>query len=186
MYSEDLQDPIKVYNPTKLTDFQANYSLIDWTTILKSVIINGIKLPDVIIDRTPEYYKKLNELLPTVSLITLQEYFVIQFTLSRVYTLDKTSRAAYRQMTGTIYSGTTVEQPRWRTCVSYASNKFPNTLGRYYTLKKFGSEKERIKAEKFLTSIHQAWLSMLPNLDWLDEQTRQKAIEKVWGKTNRA
>lgn len=82
-------------------------------------------------------------------------------------------------MNGEISSGTSVEQPRWRTCVGYTSLSFANSLARYYTLKKFGSESERNKAETFLKTIHDAWLNRIPEITWLDDQTREKAIEKV-------
>jgi predicted metalloendopeptidase len=176
-----MQDPVKLYNPTKLSDFQNKYSLIDWTGILKSLIPNGgIQVTDKIIVTTPEYYERLNALLSSgITLQTLQEYFIIRYVLSKVYSLDNASRAANRAMNGEISSGTSVEQPRWRICVGFTSNTYSNSLGRYYTLKKFGSEAERERAAKFLTTIHEAWLNRIPQIDWLDEQTRKKTIEKV-------
>lgn len=176
-----MQDPVKAYNPTKLSDFQAKNSLIDWTNLLESIIpYGGINLPDTIIVRTPEYFDKLHTLLSNnISLQTLQEYFVIQYVTSRVYSLDDASRAANRKMNAEISSGTTTEQPRWRICVGYTSLSFSNSIGRYYTLQKFGSETERNRAETFLTTIHEAWLNRIPEIKWLDDQTRAKAIEKV-------
>ncbi|KAI8078350.1 hypothetical protein BDF21DRAFT_363405 [Thamnidium elegans] len=178
--NEDMQDPVKSYNPTKLSDFQTQNPYIDWIGILESLIPNGgINSPDTIIVRTPEYFEKLNTVLTNVTLLTLQEYFVIQYVTSRVYSLDDASRTANRKMNGEISSGTSVEQPRWRICVGYTSVSFANSLGRYYTLKKFGSETERTRAETFLKTIHDAWLNRIPQIGWLDEQTRAKAIEKV-------
>lgn len=178
-----MQDPVKLYNPTTISDFQEKNPLIDWTGILESLIPNGqsgIQAPDKMIVRTPEYYERLNTLLSNkVTLETLQVYFIIQYVVAKVYSLDSASRAANRKMNGEISSGTSVEQPRWRVCVGYTSNTFANSLGRYYTLKKFGSEAERENAESFLTTIHEAWLNRLPNIDWLDDPTRAKAIEKV-------
>lgn len=177
-----MQDPVKSYNPTKLSDFQTQNPFIDWIGVLETLIPNGgagIHSPDTIIVRTPEYFEKLNTVLTNATLLTLQEYFVIQYVISRVYSLDNASRAANRKMNGEISSGTSVEQPRWRICVGYTSLSFANSLGRYYTLKKFGSETERTRAETFLKTIHDAWLNRIPHITWLDEQTRAKAIEKV-------
>lgn len=176
-----MQDPVKLYNPMTLSDFQSQNPLIDWAGILESLIPNGgIKSVNSIIVRAPEYFTRLNDLLSkNVTLQTLQEYYIIQLVISKVHALDDASRAAYREMNGKISSGTSVEQPRWRVCVSYTSGVFGNSLGRYYVLKKFGSENERKKAETFLETIHDAWLKRLPEVNWLDDQTRQKAIEKV-------
>jgi predicted metalloendopeptidase len=177
-----LQDPVKLYNPTSVSEFQSRNSLIDWTSLLSSILPIDINTVSTIIDRTPEYYQRLQELLSSrqVTLQTLQEYFVVLYVSEHIYSLDSTSRAAQRKMEGDISSGTSTEQPRWRQCVGYTSSTFSDSLGRYYTLKKFGSENERKKAEAFLVSIHKAWLDRLPNIEWLDDQTRAKAVEKVY------
>ncbi|KAI9475617.1 MAG: hypothetical protein EXX96DRAFT_638830 [Benjaminiella poitrasii] len=180
--NEDLQDPIKLYNPIKLSEFQSNYPLIDWTSIISSLLPSSdLAAQDTIIDRTPQYYESLHQWLSsgTIKVKALQRYFAIVYVINRIYALDETSRAAYRKMNGEISSGTSVAQPRWRTCVSYTSSTFSNVIGRYYTLKRFGGEAERLMAETLLTSIHEAWLNRLPNITWLDEQTRMRAIEKL-------
>ncbi|KAI7901157.1 uncharacterized protein BX663DRAFT_515138 [Cokeromyces recurvatus] len=180
--NEDLQDPIKLYNPIQLSEFQNKYPFMDWASIINSLIpSDSIYTPDTVIIRTPLYYERLNLLLSSnrVKLQTLQDYFIIIYVLNKVYTLDESSRAAYRKMNGEISMGTSVEQPRWRTCVSYTSSALSNSMGRYYALQKFGGEEERKKAEALLTTVHEAWLNRLPNIEWLDEQTRLKAIEKL-------
>ena len=41
------------------------------------------------------------------------------------------------------------------------------------------AQKEIEKAMQFVDLIHQAWADRIPQIDWLDEQTRAKALEKV-------
>ncbi|CEP16538.1 hypothetical protein [Parasitella parasitica] len=178
--AEEMQDPTKLYNPVKLSEFQAQNPLVDWSTILKSLVPNG-NLPDTVINRAPPYFERLNKLLSSGSIKeqTLQEYFVIMFVMAKADSLDSTSREALRKMKSATTTGTTAERPRWQTCTNYVSKAFSNSIGRYYTLKKFGSEKEREKAEVFLTNIHKAWLDRVSDLQWLDEQTKAKAIEKI-------
>ncbi|KAI8975308.1 hypothetical protein BDF20DRAFT_877879 [Mycotypha africana] len=199
--ADEMQDPVQLYNPMKLSEFQAQHNKIDWTSIIQALLPSESNLQSsdtTVIVRTPTFYDQLEKLLSsssnavnasddeeeksnyTVSPQTLQEYFVITYVLSRTYALDDASRAAFRKMRGEIVSGTSVEQPRWRMCVSYTSQTFPESLGRYYTLNRFGSEDERQKTEVLLTSIHDAWMQKLEKeIDWLDETTRKKAIEKV-------
>ncbi|KAI8645200.1 hypothetical protein BD408DRAFT_382441 [Parasitella parasitica] len=179
--SDEMQDPIKNYNPVKLAEFQSLNPLIDWTTMLEAFVPNGIKVPDTVINRTPSYFEKLNQLLSSGDITekTLQEYFIITLIINKVDALDTTSREASRKMKSATSTGTTAERPRWDACTEYTSNSFAESIGRYYTLRKFGSENERHKAEVFLTSIHKAWLDRIPDLQWLDEQTKAKAIEKV-------
>ncbi|KAI8378901.1 hypothetical protein BD560DRAFT_388888 [Blakeslea trispora] len=179
--SDEMQDPNKMYNPMNLTDFQAQYPTVDWTNILKALTPNDTSVPERVIVRTPDYYSRLNNLLSSqsVSLQTIQEYFVIQWVLAKASSLDSASRLASLRISGSITTGTFTEQPRWRVCTGYVSSNFKNTMGRYYTLKKFGGEKEIEKAMQFVDLIHQAWADRLPQIDWLDEETRKKALEKL-------
>ncbi|KAI8645201.1 hypothetical protein BD408DRAFT_459995 [Parasitella parasitica] len=179
--ADEMQDPTKLYNPIKLSEFQAQNPLVDWTSILSFGLSPNTTLPDIIINRAPQYFERLHKLLSSriITEQTLQEFFIIKFVMSMSYTLDSTSREASNKMSGAISSGTTASRPRWEICTSYVSNSFGESLGRYYTLKKFGSEQEREKAEVFLSNVHKAWLDRIPELEWLDEQTKAKAIEKV-------
>lgn len=181
MKNEEMQDPVKLYNPVKLSEFQAQNPLIDWTSIIEALVPSGIKTPDTIVNRAPPYYERLNTLLASgnVTEQTLQEYCIITFVTNKAYSLDRASREAYNKMNNEISRGTTADRPRWEICTGYVSTAISNSIGRYYTLKKFGGENERKKVETFLATIHEAWINRLPDLDWLDNQTRAKALEKV-------
>lgn len=178
---EEMRDPVKLYNPVKVSDFQANNSYVDWTSVIAALVPGGIQPPDSVVIRATPYFERLNALISSgnVTERTVQEYFIITFVTKKVYALDSTSREASRKMDGEISSGTTSERPRWETCTNYVSNAISNSMGRFYVLKKFGGEAERKKVETFLTNIHQTWLDRLTEIDWLDNQTRAKAIEKV-------
>jgi predicted metalloendopeptidase len=176
-----MQDPVKNYNPTSTDSLGKKWSKsTDWISYFKSMVAPNTNLPDTIIVKTPTFFDGLDKLFSSgVSMQTLQEYFVINHVTNFIYALDSKSRAAYRKLNSDIVTGTTVEKPRWRICTDYTSNLFGESLGRYYTLHSFGSEKERKKTELFLNTIHEAWLNKLPGADWLDAETRKKAIEKL-------
>jgi predicted metalloendopeptidase len=157
--------------------------MVDWTGILSALIPDeGIKLKPntTIIIRAPAYFQGLNEILSTnVTLETLQEFFIISFLLAKVEFLDETSRVSLRSFAGKIGGGSTATKQRWQECVKTTSTYFPDVMGRYYVLKKFGGETEKEKIETFIDTIHQEWLHKLNFIDWLDNQTRSAAIEKV-------
>ncbi|KAI8972991.1 hypothetical protein BDB01DRAFT_808279 [Pilobolus umbonatus] len=176
---EDLQDPVKNYNPHTLIELQEKYPRIDWIEYIKSFLQGDHTPPNKIIVRAPSYFESLDQLLPTLPLLKLQEFCIINFVLYKVYTLDEKSREVNRALNTEIFDGASAEIPRWMTCVGYTSAVFDNVMGRYYTLKKFGAELERKKAEEFLRTIHEAWLNKLPEMDWIDEKTKKKAYEKI-------
>jgi predicted metalloendopeptidase len=168
-----------MYNPVSLTDFQSNHSLIDLEKLLKGLVYQGTPLPETVINGAPAYYDGLNQFLSSgVQMTALQDYFVISYITQLAYSLDTNSRVANAKLKALI-TGNTVEKPRWRTCTDQASKLFDAALGRYYVLRAFGSEAEKNKTETFINTLHDSWRNRIPATQWLDEETRNKAIEKV-------
>jgi predicted metalloendopeptidase len=163
--------------------------MIDWTGIINALIPNnGIKSgPNTtLIVRVPSYYKGLNELISSnVTLQTLQEYFIINYVVYKAQYLDETSSTAVKafsaQSSSISGSSTTpsVGQGRWLFCATSTSALYKNSIARYYIVKNFGGEAERKKLDSFITTIHNQWIHKLQYNDWLDEQTKDAAIEKV-------
>ncbi|KAL7320762.1 hypothetical protein PS15m_000621 [Mucor circinelloides] len=180
--AEELRDPSVTYNPVKLSDFQASNSYVDWTSLIESLLPSGEKVPDNNVTiRATLYFERLNTLLfsGNVTERTLQDYCIINFVTNAAFTLDNSTREADRKMKSAITTGTTAAKPRWKTCTNAVSDGISNSMGRYFVLKRFGGEEERKKVETFLTNIHETWTDHLSQIDWLDNQTRAKAVEKV-------
>ncbi|KAL9545203.1 hypothetical protein MBANPS3_007261 [Mucor bainieri] len=182
MKAEELRDPTATYNPLKLSDFQANNSYVDWTVLIESLLPSGDKVPDDNVTiRAMPYFERLDALLFSGNITerTLQEYCIINFVTNVAFTLDSPTREATRKLKSAISTGTTAEIPRWKTCTDAVSEGISNSMGRHFVLKRFGGEAERKKVETFLTNIHETWTDHLGQIDWLDNQTRSKAVEKV-------
>lgn len=164
-----------------MSQLQSEFPAIDWSSLFSLLVPEeSVDSNSTVVVRTPTYFKKLNDFLATsANLQQLQEYFIIQLVNTRVDGLDNASRSAFADMKSKISSGSSAPPKRYRTCVRDVSKTFPNFMSRYYTLKEFGGENERKKVDEFITSIHQEWLHKLDGLDWLDNQTRAKAVEKV-------
>lgn len=183
--SSDLENVVKTYNPVELSAIQRDYTSIDWTGLFTSLIPSNssakLEPNSTVIVQSPPYYKGLNAMLlySNISLQTVQEYLIIHFVLGQIPSLDSNSRAALRKLSSKIGGGAAVEPKRRVFCTAYTSSFYSNSLGRYYVLKNFGGEAERQEVEKFITTIHDQWYYQLNNTDWLDDVTREKAIEKV-------
>lgn len=182
MQAEELRNPSVTYNPMKLADFQATNSYVDWNTLIESLLPSGEKVPDNNVTvRAMPYFERLNALLfsGNVTERALQDYCIINYVTNVAFALDSSTREAARKMKSAISTGTTAGKPRWKTCTDAVSAGIPNSMGRYFVLKRFGGEEERKKVESFLNNIHETWTDHLSQIDWLDNQTRAKAVEKV-------
>ncbi|KAI9020829.1 hypothetical protein CLU79DRAFT_753967 [Phycomyces nitens] len=177
--SQDLLDPVATYNPESIDSLQKKYPFIDWTAFLEAFMAPGEPLPSKIIVTSPLYLQRLTVLLQNTTTIKLRDYFVMRHAISQIYALDKETRSLLQELRGSIFSGTTKLPPRAQVCTKSTSGTFGFLAGRYFVLKAFGGEAERIQVERFVDLIQSSWLKRLPELDWLDAQTRSRAISKM-------
>ncbi|KAI9317388.1 hypothetical protein BX666DRAFT_1856748 [Dichotomocladium elegans] len=179
--SEELQDPVKTYNPMTLDELEKAYPIMEWRTYLASFVPQGTPLPDKLINTTPAYFEKLTAWLTTgkVSLKTIEDYFKVRQMLSWTYSLDENTRQLLQNIHGQIISGSFKLRKRSRFCVDIINSSFGHGVGRYYVMTKFGGEASRKATDQFVMNIHKTWLDRLGKLDWLDDTTRAAAIDKV-------
>ncbi|KAI9256453.1 hypothetical protein BDA99DRAFT_585276 [Phascolomyces articulosus] len=186
---EQMQDPVKLYNPTSLAEIQENYSFINWKKLLEAFITDETLIPNTLIVTTPSYFTDLTHWFLSidndgqqsgVSLQTMKEYFMIKILKTWLYALDTDTRQQWRHTWAKISSGTFELSPRKRTCINNVVGSFGDMIGHYFAMRRFaGEEEERKQVDDFVTKIHNVWLDRLDDVDWLDPETRQAAIEKV-------
>ena len=170
-----------------LTEIQKKYPFINWSKLFKSLIPNGTPEPETFIVNTPAYFTDLTNWLLSpapseegVNLQTMQDLFMIKVLKTWLYALDTDTRRIWRHAWAKIYSGSVELPARSDTCVNNVVGSFGNIIGRYFIMRRFaGDEEERKQIDDFVTKIHEVWLNRLDDLDWLDSETRQAAIEKV-------
>ncbi|OUM59295.1 hypothetical protein PIROE2DRAFT_15213, partial [Piromyces sp. E2] len=63
-------------------------------------------------------------------------------------------------------------------CITVVSMNMPYAIGKYYSDRKL-SENVTNEIKQMIKYIKESMLERIPKLEWLDEETKQKAIEKV-------
>jgi len=84
---------------------------------------------------------------------------------------------------GKIYSGTKELAPLWKRCVQQTDQSLGELLGRYYVQRDFPQVSMEM-ARDIVKRIENAFLANLPNVNWMDDATRQLAKEKLSMITN--
>ncbi|KAB0399465.1 hypothetical protein E2I00_015774, partial [Balaenoptera physalus] len=128
---------------------QLMVSGFNWTLFIQSVL-SSVKiklLPDeeVVVYGIP-YLQNLEDIIDVYSSRTMQNYLVWRLVLDRISSLSqrfKDARANYRKA---LY-GTTVEEVRWRECVSYVNSNMESAVGSLYVKEAFpGDSKNMVRA----------------------------------------
>ncbi|XP_045841007.1 membrane metallo-endopeptidase-like 1 [Meles meles] len=179
---EERHDVTTLYHRMSLEDLQNKFGLkgFNWTLFIQSVL-SSVKielLPDeeVVVYGIP-YLQNLEDIIDVYSARTVQNYLVWRLVLDRISSLSqrfKEARANYRKA---LY-GTTVEEVRWRECVSYVNSNMESAVGSLYVREAFpGDSKNAVR--ELINKVRAVFVETLDELGWMDEASKKKAQEKA-------
>nr|XP_014429869.1 membrane metallo-endopeptidase-like 1 [Pelodiscus sinensis] len=169
---------------TKMTlrELQEKFAMneFNWTLFIQGIMSSvHIQIPldeEVVVYGLP-YLQELKAIISSYSASTIQNYLVWRLVIDRVSSLSrrfKDARADYRKA---LY-GTTLEEARWRECVSYVNNNMENAVGALYVRETFAGESKRMVRD-LINKIREVFIETLDELQWMDETSKQKAREKA-------
>ncbi|TKC42938.1 hypothetical protein EI555_019468, partial [Monodon monoceros] len=152
----------------------------NWTLFIQSVL-SSVKielLPDeeVVVYGIP-YLQNLEDIIDVYSSRTMQNYLVWRLVLDRISSLSqrfKDARANYRKA---LY-GTSVQEVRWRECVSYVNSNMESAVGSLYIKEAFPRDSKNMVRE-LIDQLRAVFVETLDELSWMDESSKKKAQEKA-------
>lgn len=139
--AEERHDVTLLYNKMTLKELQEKFALneFNWTFfiqgVMSSVSVQVDPEEEVVVYGMP-YLQELKAIISKYSASTIQNYLIWRLVIDRVSSLSrrfKDARASYRKA---LY-GTTLEEARWRECVSYVNNNMENAVGAMYVRETF-------------------------------------------------
>ncbi|RIA98623.1 hypothetical protein C1645_749393 [Glomus cerebriforme] len=178
--AEEFSDPEATYNNQTIVSLNRLSPSFLWSQYISSLLPpTSVGFPSRIILTSNKYFKDLSKLVNETPTETLQLYFIWQAIYTYADNLSENFRAPIRKLRAKI-RGTdeTVKPKRWEECLKSVDNTLGLMAGRYFVLKAFGGQSKET-ADQIIISLKDAFIKRLPQLDWLDEETRKKAIEKV-------
>lgn len=170
------QDPAVWYNKMSLEEFtNMTGNVLNYTDYLNELAVL-YKLPyrfndtDLVIVRDIGYYKQLSKILTETPPLTLHNY--LGYQLARFWSLftDNSFWDYYLEQT-------VPEEPFWKNCLERVDRWVASHL--YVRQKVLPVTKE--KAEEIVEELQEVFVEevLKKDVNWLDEQTRRKALEKA-------
>ena len=174
----ELRDTYKNYNKMSVAELQQLVPQVNWTEYFGAL---GITLDSLSIGQIPhmqEAGRMLDE-EPLEDLKTLFAWQVIDgasgFLTTEIY---NTSFDFY----GRVLSGKEEPAPLWKRAVSTVNGTLGEAVGQMYVAKYFPEEnKERMLA--LVHNLQKALGIRIENLTWMSEETKAKALEKLYAMT---
>lgn len=158
---------------------QTKYPYIDWIKHINQLLPANVRVDEneVIVVNAPKYFEKLGKLLASTSNRTLSNYLIWRTVDYASYYLSMAVRK--RQLAfSTVTTGKKEYPPRWKECISMTNNKFSISLGALYIREYFEPEAKFV-ATQMVDSIRDEFKEILRANDFMDNKTKQSAMEKV-------
>ena len=163
-------------NPMSIDELESLTPSMNWS---KLVLDLGIKKTlDQVLVMQPKYMEELNNVLETTSindLKTLMKWSTIDNSANYLTTeIEKTNWEFYSKR---LY-GSKVQRPAEERALGTVNSSVGEAIGQLYVDAKFPPE-AKLKAEKMIANVIEAFQIRIQNLDWMSEITKTKAIEKL-------
>ncbi|KAG4071253.1 hypothetical protein HA402_003957 [Bradysia odoriphaga] len=176
---EERRNATLLYNPAKLSDVQKDYPYINWVDYCNALLPEGISVDDseIITVTVPTFFAKLATLLEETPKRTIANYLIWRVTVYSTYFMNSELRKrnlAYF----TAISGKTEDEARWKECVDLANSGLGISIGALYVKKHF-EESSKAAALEIVDNIRDEFEKILQTVDWMDDVTRQAALEKL-------
>lgn len=171
-----MRDARNYNNPTTVAELQKMTPAINWAKFIDDMGIE--KKLDTLNVMQPKYMASLNDFLTSTSIEDIKTLMVWS-TLNNAadYLTTEIEKANWDFYSKTL-NGTEKQRPAEERALETVNGSVGEAVGKLYVDAKFPPE-AKAKAEKMIANVIKAFQNRIKILDWMSEETKQKAIEKL-------
>ena len=170
-----LRDVHKNYNKMSVQDFTSKYGFIDWELFFKET---GISKSEELNAGQIAFFEGLTKLMKKTSLEDLKDYLSFKLLNSASNYLSDEFVNANFDFYGRALQGKEELQPRWKSALAVVNRSLAEAFGQMYVEKYFpASSKEKML--EMVDNLQAALGERIEALEWMSEQTKDKAQEKL-------
>ncbi len=172
---EDLRDPYRNYNKMSVAALERLAPSLKWGQLLPAMTVTGI---DSVIVGQPEFYKEVEQLVHSVPLDQWKAYLRWHLVNEFAPTLSSLFDKEHFRFYGTVLSGVKEQRPRWKRVLDAEENALGDMLGQLYVAR-YVPPSMKQRYEKIVDNIFEAYAERITKLDWMSQQTKEKALTKL-------
>ena len=171
----EMRDPVKLYNKFSVEGLTAKTPLINWSYTLQQ--LGYTNKQDSVVVSNPKFLVFADSILNAVPVETWKTYLqwnIIKDAAPYLSNAFVDANFAYNKA----LSGQKEQTPRWQRMSGLVDGLLGDLLGQLYVDKYFKPvAKERMMA--LIENMVQTFDSRIKKLDWMSNETKQKALEKL-------
>lgn len=170
-----LRDVHKNYNKMSVAEFTSKYDFLDWneffrvTGISKSTELNAGQIP---------FFEGITKLLKKTSLEDQKLYLSFKLLNAASSYLSDDFVNANFDFYGRALQGKEELQPRWKSSLAVVNRSLAEAFGQMYVEKYFPAS-SKDKMLEMVANLQTALGERIEALDWMSDQTKSKAQEKL-------
>lgn len=173
----EMQDPTLTYHKMLLKEFVDLFPNIDISMYVNEMFGEEIPLTEEVVVYTPTYFPKFSNLLKKTSNETLIDYFMWQLLQPFLTFVSQPFEDIFREFQAVI-SGTHELLPRWQRCVDMTDSAFGFATGAMF-VENILPDSINEQAFHMIQEVKSAFIDALPQNQWMDNLTRERAREKA-------
>ncbi len=170
-----LRNPYASYHKMKLADALAKTPAVDFKVYFAATVAPAFTEINL---AHPEFFKGFEAALTTVPLADWQTYLRWHLVRAAAPYLSEPFVKEDFAFNGKILSGTTEMKPRWKRVVGTVDGAIGEALGQLYVAEYFPPA-SKARMLKLVEDLRFSLRDRLSKLEWMDDATRAKAIEKL-------
>ena len=171
----ECRDIVKGYNPYTYEEFKAEYPGIDWDAYFAAM---GVTNLDKIVVSQPSSFANTLAVINSASMDELRAYVAAHYIDAAASYLSEDFALASFEFFGRTMSGTQEIRPRWKRAMGVPNSILSEAVGQIYVARYF-PEGEKARVEEMVANIQKAFSDHIEALDWMGEETKAKAQEKL-------
>lgn len=174
------RDAIATYNKKSFSQLKELSPNIDWDGYIAAGQVAPTKFAEVVV-REPSFFEGLSNLLAnfgTAEIEAWRNWLRWQILSSSAGYLNEALVNQNFAFYGTTLSGTPQLRERWKRAISFVEGALGEEIGKEYVKRHFPEESKR-KMEVLVQNLLKAYEISIKNLDWMTEETKVKALEKL-------
>jgi len=177
----EMRDLPALYNKVDLSGLEKLAPTVNWKAYQDATGFSNVE--DLVLT-VPEFFEELGKQLEGTDLSLLQDYLHWHLVRATARTLTVELEQESFDFNGRVLNGTEEMEPRWKRCTDATDGAVGEALGSLFVERRFPGDSKEIAVE-MIRQVEAAFEENLPSLEWMDDATRGRAVEKIHAVTNK-
>ena len=171
------RDALATYNKTSFAQLKELAPHLDWDTYINAGQIPANKFQEIVV-REPSFFEGISKLLENFELEAWRNWLRWHILSGSAAYLNEALVNQNFAFYGTTLSGTPQIRERWKRAISLVEGALGEEIGKEYVKRHF-PESSKKRMQELVANLLEAYRVSITNLDWMTEETKQRALEKL-------